>query len=385
MKKKLKNKGKFLPSALAITFSLGSSLIPFNLVSAEPKPHTEQTKTLYAQNSEEQTRIRIYEQASPAVVMIKTPDGSGSGFIISKDGLAITNSHVLEGAGNTVKVVLTDGRELIADVVGFDANGVDLAALKIRHQNNLPTLKFAPFHSVKVGQSVYAIGSPQGMFNSYTDGIVSQIYPRKKLIQHSAPINLGNSGGPLLNSQGEVIGVNTEIFSSTVTDPETGRLIGRNNGFIGISFALATDSVQTFLVALNEGNSPRIAQAPSRQPNQEFTIQPLPVDGQTITATLKQGDNTLPDNSYFHSYTFQGKAGQKIVIEMNSKSIDPGLLLFNINQDNPNLVQINDDISTQNFNSKLVATLPKDGVYLVLANAFETGESGDYQIRAWLR
>lgn len=380
-----KNRGKYLSSALAIAFGLGNSIIPVNSISAEPNPYSEPTKIILAQNSEEQIRIRVYQQASPSVVMIQAGERGGSGFIISPDGLVITNSHVIEEAGSTVNVLLADGREAIADVIGFDANGIDLAAVKIRNANNLPTLRLAGINSLQVGQSVYAIGSPRGKFNSYTHGIVSKIYPKRRLIQHSAPINPGNSGGPLLNSKGEVIGVNTFIEASPVIDPETERLIGINKGFTGISFALALESVQDFVVALNRGNSPRVAQVTNRESKREMEIKPLPVDGQTITANLKQGDNTLPNNSYFHTYAFQGKAGQKIVIEMSSKSIDPGLLLFNINQDNADFVEKNDDISQENFNSKLVATLPADGVYLVLANAFERGETGDYQIRAWLQ
>ena len=365
--------------ALVLTLGIGSSLIPYHLAA-----EVEDRKTLLAQNTEEETRVRVYQQASPAVVYIQTAVGLGSGFIVSPDGLIVTNSHVLEGGGETVKVLLSDGTEATADVVGFDPEGVDLAAIRIRDGNDLPSLSFADFDSLQVGQSVYAIGSPRGIQNTYTDGIISQIDAKRQLVQHSAAVNPGNSGGPLLNSRGEVIGVNTAILTSEVTDSQTGEVIGQSNGFIGISFAIATDSVNTFLVALEQGNSPRVAQRP--ETSSEASIASLPMNGESIAATFKPGDSTLPNNAYFHPYAFEGQAGQTITIEMDGEQIDPGLMLyyFEDGSDTPTLVEKNDDVSTQNFNSKLVATLPKDGVYIVLASVFETGEAGDYSLRASL-
>ena len=373
--------GKLLAMTLAL--GIGSSLIPYRPLTAE----IEDNKILLVQNTEEETRIQVYQKASPSVVAILTDRGGlGSGFIVSPDGLIVTNSHVLEGGGNVVKVLLSDGTEAIADVVGFDPEGVDLAAIKIRDAIDLPSLNFANFDSLQVGQSVYAIGSPSGIQNTYTSGIISQVYPRRKMIQHSAAINPGNSGGPLLNSRAEVIGVNTEILTSPVIDPQTGKVIGQGQGFIGISFAIATDSVNSFLVALEQGNTPKVAQRPQQTPSEPSTAS-LPMNGETITASFKSGDKTLPDNTYFHPYVFQGKAGQTIAIEMEGQKIDPGLMLYYFDEktQEPSLVEQNDDVSTQNFDSKLVATLPKDGVYLVLASVFETGETGDYKLRAWLQ
>ena len=367
--------------ALALTLGISSSIIPLHPLAAE----IEDNKILLAQNTEEETRIQVYQKASPSVVLIQTAVSFGSGFIISGDGLIVTNSHVLEGGGDIVKVLLNDGTEVIADVVGFDPEGVDLAAIKIRDGNNLPSLSFADFNSLQVGQSIYAIGSPRGQYNTYTSGIISQIDNKRKLVQHSAAINPGNSGGPLLNSRGEVIGVNTEILTSRVTDG-SGRVIGQTDGFTGISFAIATDSVNSFLVALEGGNAPSVAQRQQQTPSQP-SIASLPMNGEAITASFKSGDKTLPDNTYFHPYTFQGQAGQTIVIEMEGQKIDPGLMLYYYDEkiQKTSLVEQNDDVSTQNFDSKLTVTLPKDGAYLVLASVFETGEAGDYNLRAWLQ
>ena len=160
-----------------------------------------------AENAEEQTNIRIYEKASPAVVTVDTAKSNGSGTIISPDGMVLTNAHVVS-AGGTVNIIMSDGRKLVADVVGFGEAGLDLAVVKIRGQNNLPTIPLARPGSVKVGQQAFAIGNPFGRFQgTFTIGIVSRIDTQGGLIQTDAAINPGNSGGPLLNSSGELIGV----------------------------------------------------------------------------------------------------------------------------------------------------------------------------------
>ncbi|SRR5579883_731831 len=321
-----------------------------------------------AENSEEQTRIQVYEQASRAVVAIATGTGHGSGFIVSQDGLVLTNAHVVQDAPSTVTVVLADGKQVLADIVGFAPKGLDLAALKIRSQKNLPTLRLAASGSVRVGQSVYAIGTPLSveLQNTFTNGVVSRLDPKSGLIQHNAAINPGNSGGPLLNSNGEVIGVNSAI----INDTEIKR-------FIGIALAIPTDLVKPFLVAVERGKSSLVTQ---RQQPSNVQVRDLPLNSQVVQATLKKGDRVLPNNSYFHLYAFEGKAGQQVTIEMTSSQIDSHLyLLLPVKE---KLVAENDDISPTNFNSRLIVTLPENGIYYVLANTFEAGESGSYSLRA---
>lgn len=327
-----------------------------------------QSKLILAENSEEQTRIRIYEKASPAVVAIATDTGHGSGFIVSPDGLVLTNAHVVQDGPKTVAMVLADGKQVLADVVGFASEGVDLAALKIRNQKNLPYLQLAAPGSVRVGQSVYAIGTPLSLElqNTFTSGVVSRIDTKSGLIQHDAAVNPGNSGGPLLNSDGQVIGVNSAIFNDT----EIKR-------FIGISLAIPTNLIQPFLVAVEQGNAQLVTQ---RQKNSDSQNEDLPLNGQVIQASLKNGDHTLPNNSYFHIYAFEGKAGQQISIEMNSKQIDSHLYLLLPTKQR--LIAENDDISPTDFNARLTVTLPENGIYYLLANTFEAGESGSYSLRA---
>ncbi|KRG72206.1 peptidase S1 [Stenotrophomonas terrae] len=157
----------------------------------------------------------------------------GSGFIISNDGYVLTNHHVIDGA-ESVKITLSDRREFNAKVVGSDAQ-YDVALLKVEAKN-LPTVRVGDSNSLKPGQWVVAIGSPFGLDHSVTAGIVSALGRNTggneqryvPFIQTDVAINQGNSGGPLLNTRGEVVGINSQIFSAS-------------GGYMGISFAIPID------------------------------------------------------------------------------------------------------------------------------------------------
>ena len=157
------------------------------------------------------------------------PRGVGSGFILSADGFIMTNAHVVEGA-DEVMVTLTDKREFKARIVGADKR-TDVAVVKIQ-ATGLPAVKVGDVSRLKVGEWVMAIGSPFGLENTVTAGIVSakqrdtgEYLP---FIQTDVAINPGNSGGPLINMRGEVVGINSQIYS-------------RSGGFMGISFAIPMD------------------------------------------------------------------------------------------------------------------------------------------------
>lgn len=352
------------------------------------------SQLLAAQSEEERTRIEVYKQASPAVVAIDLGNGHGSGFIVTPDGLVLTNRHVLENASSVVTIILADGTKVEADVIGFAGDNLDLAAAKIRGRTDLPTLKMADPNSIEVGQTVYAIGTPMNLQyqNSFTFGIVSAFREAGHLIQHDAVINPGNSGGPLLNSDSEVIGVNSSGLNVPVIGAD-GQVIGQGVANIGVNFAISVSLAQPFLVAVEEGNVATVAQNPQTQPSgeptapsggeEELQITALPIDGQAIASSLKAGDPTLPNNSYYHLYAFEGRAGQQVTIEADSQQIDPSLIL--LNYEKQEIVAQNDDIAPNNFNSRLEATLPADGVYLVFTSAFEAGESGNYNVRAVVR
>ncbi len=156
-------------------------------------------------------------------------EGLGSGFVIDKSGYIVTNNHVIDGADD-IKVTLTDGRELPAKLIGTDPQ-TDLAVIKVEAKDELPAVAFADSDKARVGDWVVAIGSPFGLGGSVTAGIISargrDIHsgPYDDYLQIDAPINAGNSGGPVINAEGRVVGVNTAIYSP-------------NGGNIGIGFAI---------------------------------------------------------------------------------------------------------------------------------------------------
>ncbi len=159
----------------------------------------------------------------------QVPRGVGSGFIISSDGYVLTNAHVVEGA-DEVFVTLTDKREFKAKIIGSDRR-TDVALVKIEG-NNLPRLTMGDSSKLRVGEWVIAIGSPFGLENTVTAGIISansrDTGDYLPLIQTDVAVNPGNSGGPLINMRGEVIGINSQIYS-------------RSGGYMGISFAVPID------------------------------------------------------------------------------------------------------------------------------------------------
>lgn len=157
------------------------------------------------------------------------PKGVGSGFILSADGFVMTNAHVVEGA-DQVLVTLPDKREFKARIVGADKRS-DVAVVKIE-ATGLPAVKIGDVSRLKVGEWVMAIGSPFGLENTVTAGIVSakqrDTGDYLPFIQTDVAINPGNSGGPLINMRGEVVGINSQIYS-------------RSGGFMGISFSIPID------------------------------------------------------------------------------------------------------------------------------------------------
>jgi serine protease Do len=157
------------------------------------------------------------------------PHGVGSGFVLTKDGMIMTNAHVVEGA-DEVLVTLTDKREFKAKIIGADKRS-DVAVVKIE-ATDLPAVKVGDVSRLKVGEWVMAIGSPFGLENTVTAGIVSakqrDTGDYLPFIQTDVAINPGNSGGPLINMRGEVVGINSQIYS-------------RSGGSMGISFAIPMD------------------------------------------------------------------------------------------------------------------------------------------------
>lgn len=170
----------------------------------------------------------------------------GSGFIVSSDGYVLTNNHVVEGADEII-VRLNDRRELPAKLVGTDPRS-DMAVLKIEDGDDLPVVRVGRSKDLKVGEWVLAIGSPFGFDYTVTAGIVSALgrsLPSENyvpFIQTDVAINPGNSGGPLFNLDGEVIGINSQIYT-------------RSGGFMGVSFAIPIDDAMNVFRQIKDGGS----------------------------------------------------------------------------------------------------------------------------------
>jgi len=177
----------------------------------------------------------------------------GSGFIISEDGLVVTNEHVASANAKKIVISLPEGSQYEADIIGTDELA-DLALLKINADRKFPTVKFGNSNKVMVGEWSLAIGNPFGLFKtaqpSVTVGVVSALNrdfrpnPQKPrvymdMIQTDAAINSGNSGGPLVDSQGRVIGVNTFIYTG-----------GTSGGFVGLGFAIPSNRTQKIIEQL---------------------------------------------------------------------------------------------------------------------------------------
>lgn len=205
---------------------------------------------------------KIAASVQDSVVSIITDNGEGSGVILSADGFVLTNNHVVASAsGDTVRVVFADGKSAQAKIVGTDPK-TDLAVVKASGVSGLKAAKFGDSDAMQVGDQVLALGSPLGLQGSVTAGILSardrtiqageggqQQDPRQGassisgLLQTDAPINPGNSGGALVNTRGEVIGINTAIATAGQG----------SNGNIGVGFAIPSNKAKDVAEKLQRG------------------------------------------------------------------------------------------------------------------------------------
>ncbi|GGD61601.1 serine protease [Croceicoccus mobilis] len=225
----------------------------------------------------------------------------GSGFIVSADGYIVTNNHVISAEGNgeleSITVTMPDGKEYDADLVGKDAAS-DLAVLKIKGSDPFPFVKFGNSQDARVGDWIIAIGNPFGLGGTVTSGIISAVYRNTgsngaydRYLQTDAAINRGNSGGPMFDMDGNVIGINNAIFSPTggsvgigfaipaeTAEPIVRKLIAGESikrGYLGIQINPVTDDLASSLgIARNRG---------------EF-VQSVVPDGAADKAGLKPGD-----------------------------------------------------------------------------------------------
>lgn len=195
---------------------------------------------VFGLNIKEKSPVIIYEQINPAIVAIdsQASDGvsCGTGCIIDKDGIILTSSHVLD-EGKDIIVTISNGQDYKAEILKRTEKNKDVALLKIKVPFELKTVKLGDSSKIKVGERVFALGNPFGFNGTFTQGIISRIDYAKNRIQTDAAINPGSSGGPLLNSNGEVIGINQAIYN-----PDN------NISNIGIGFATPVNLVREYLL-----------------------------------------------------------------------------------------------------------------------------------------
>ena len=242
---------------------------------------------------------KVVEDIGSAVVSINCSgkkQGSGSGVIVAPDGYVLTNHHVVETADG-INVILTDGREFEAEIIGTDKI-LDLAVLKIFDSGKLPYARIGNSEALKVGQLVIAIGNPLGFQSSVTTGVISSLGRSwrhdgrqiENILQHTAPLNPGNSGGPLVDWKGNIVGINTAMIF----------------GAQGICFSIPSSTIRWVLpMLLNYGKvrrfyigimaremkvHPKIAELYRLENNQGVEVVSLEAKGPAKKAGILEGD-----------------------------------------------------------------------------------------------
>jgi putative serine protease PepD len=267
--------------------------------SLDQKPPAKQTSDAPSGSVE-----AVAEKVLPSVVQLQvrgqSSAGEGSGFIVSSDGLIVTNNHVVEGAANNGQIVAVfhDGSTAQATIVGRDPTS-DVAVVRAGDKSGLPTVDLGRSDDLRVGQSVVAIGSPFELSGTVTSGIVSSLHRPTRAggengsqatvmdaIQTDAAINPGNSGGPLVNMAGQVIGINSAIYSPTGGGESQG-------GSVGIGFAIPIDQARrTADEIAKTGKATQTILGVTVQDNQAGGARIIDVspNGPGAKAGLKQGD-----------------------------------------------------------------------------------------------
>ncbi len=199
------------------------------------------TQLSFAENysGEEQVNMKVYDNVSPTIVAVDVDidEGvsSGTGCIIDSGGTILTSNHVIEGH-KKIKVTLSNGEKYEGQLISANKGKEEFALIKINTKKRLPVIRLGDSSKIRVGQKVLAIGNPFGFNSTLTEGIVSRIDREKNKIQTDAAINPGCSGGPLLNLDGEVIGISQSIYN-----PDN------NKSNIGIGFAIPINIAKNFI------------------------------------------------------------------------------------------------------------------------------------------
>jgi serine protease Do len=320
---------------------------------------------------------RIVQRAGPAVVSLKTYDASGSellmgsGFIL-RDGRIVTNAHVVEGAARA-EVFDAEGRLMgTAGHAEALSSAVDLAVLprlgSPRH--TVPLARRAP----RVGEEVVAIGSPEGLTNTVSNGIVSAYRDVEghRMMQITAPLSEGSSGGPVLNRRGEVVGVSVAVFEA-----------GQN-----LNFAVPLEDVRAIVgsppgivafVPAGAGPAAGEAGGAGGLTRGQARTSAIRVGQGAIIGALDEGDAAFSGGGFFDLYSFSARRGQRLTITLRSDEFDPYVRLARVGgADELDWVGADDDGGLGN-DSRLNVTTPADGEYWIAVTAFDQAP-GAYEL-----
>ncbi|HEY9703952.1 MAG TPA: serine protease [Allocoleopsis sp.] len=328
---------------------------------------------------------KVCEKTIKGVVTVTDGKSHGSGFIVRKDGIIVTNAHVVYDMPSVVTIIFSNGKKISADVIGYANKGADLAILQVFNQPNLTPVPLAPVGKAKLGDRIFAVGSPLDTKNRNTciPGNIINIEDQTGNLTHNAQTQPGNSGGPLVNTIGQVVGVHTAGL--------------RNSDFdkIGINKAQPVELVYSIL---EEFKNERLSSNPTYNKCAENCDEPsqimdLPLDGQTIEGKLEDKNYTQlnpPKTGKISVYKFEAKKGQRIIIDMTSTNINSFLGLYKADsstnpQDkywNTALVRENDDRGPGVLDAQINVTITEDGIYLVFASSPSGNEEGSYSLKA---
>ncbi|KAB1933011.1 PDZ domain-containing protein [Micromonospora sp. ALFpr18c] len=285
---------------------------------------------------------KIAAAVQDSVVSITTDSGEGSGVVLSADGYVLTNNHVVaSAAGDTVRVVFADGTSAEAKIIGTDPK-TDLAVVKANGVSNLKPAKFGDSDAMQVGDQVLALGSPLGLQGSVTSGILSArdrtiragegqpqdpsqqsqaVSSISGLLQTDAPINPGNSGGALVNTRGEVIGVNTAIATS-----------GQSTGNIGVGFAIPSNKAKDVAGKLQRGEKvshPSLGVGVNQAEGGGALVASVTAGSAAEKAGLQRGDvvtkfgdKTINDSDDLVGAVQAGKVGDRVEVQYKRNGVE---------------------------------------------------------------
>jgi putative serine protease PepD len=273
------NNSKLLTISVTSAFAFGGGVALVGHLTDDPAQPVARSGTAETRLvSDEGTAKQVYDGAKDAVAYISATSaqgqGTGSGFVVSSDGLIVTNAHVVDGASQVAVKIGTGGDQLPAEIVGIDASR-DLALLDV-DASDLPALQLGDSSELEVGDATYAIGNPYGLDHTLTTGVVSALDRQLQApdgatisgaIQTDAALNPGNSGGPLLDASGKVIGVNAQIATGG----------GEQGGNVGIGFAIPSKTVAEFVEQARGG---ALEPQQQEQPQSPYGQQVDPYGGQ---------------------------------------------------------------------------------------------------------